>query len=337
MIFFIVDFTIDLKPPKMKYIPLLLVAFLAFGCNDSLDRSIFKPLSVEELSTAIKKDSVFEKTYKFIQQIKDTVLKTDLEKAKWSDMTYARIHRFLKYLDDTTYFKPINNKIEEDWKKTYGQVLSKVDSASKYWKKIKEDNSFEQYVKIELAEISKEYYEYIGGIKNINLGFRMTPLKGKIDQIRFNYLIKAKIYENDKKSGYENVYSILDRSNCILTSPVSSSVVKYWEANYDNQKKLEGHSIESFNRDYNIFIEIQEIRKDGVNFSYDDLGIPESIENHWKYENDEYLSDLYVDNIAKDVLHVKYLPLYEFRSNELEKVYKKKDSLSYTFLTLKKD
>ncbi len=318
----------------MKRILLLLITIGLFSCNSHLDKPIFEPLTVQELKKSIDNDSLFQYTYEYIVYVRDTVLKTDIEKVKYADLTYNQIYDLMKFSSDTIHFKPINERIEKEWKEKYGVYEKKVDSISNYWKKLKEQNSLEQYAKVELARINKEYYSYSGGIKNVNLGFRLIPLKGKIDQIRFGYSIEAKINEKEEEDEYSSIYSSLNKSWCLTTSPFSEPIVRYWEANYSNEKILQSKTLETFNRDYNIYIEIDQIRKDGVNMSNDDLNIPQSITNHWKYENKEYLQDLYVEDVIEEVLGKTYLRHYEYRNQEVDKILKEKDPLVFEFIKL---
>ncbi|QLE01307.1 hypothetical protein HX109_06900 [Galbibacter sp. BG1] len=229
----------------MKKILLLFTAIGLFSCNSHLDKPIFEPLTVNELKESIDNDSLFQKTYEYIVYVRDTVLKTDMEKIKFADLTYEQVYDFAKFSSDTVYFKPINQRIEKEWNEKYGIYVQKVDSISNYWKNYKEENSLEQYVKVELAIIEKEYYSYSSGIRNINLGFRLTPLKGKIDQVRFGYKIEAKINEKDNEDSYSSIYSALDKSWCLTTNPFSKPVVRYWEASYTNEKILKSKTLET--------------------------------------------------------------------------------------------
>ncbi|MBQ4914254.1 hypothetical protein J8L85_07390 [Maribacter sp. MMG018] len=316
----------------MKKLLLLFTAIGLFSCNSHLDKPIFEPLTVNELKESIDSDSLFKDTYEYIVYIRDTILKTDMEKVKFADLTYEQVFDFAKFSSDTVYFKPVNERIEKEWNEKYGIYEQKVDSISDYWKKYKEENSIEQYVKVELARIDKEYYSYSGGIRNVNLGFRLTPLKGKIEQLRFGYKIEAKINEKDEEDIYSSIYSALDKSWCLTTSPFSKPVVRYWEASYTNEKILKNKTLETFNRDYNIYIEVDEIRKDGVNISNDDLNIPKSVINHWEYENKEYLEDWYINDIIEEVLGEEYMSKYDYRNQEIDKILKEKYPLVYEFI-----
>jgi hypothetical protein len=318
----------------MKKVFIILLTVTIYGCNSHLDKKIFEPLTVEEIKKSIDKDSTFQDTYETIQFIKDSVLKSDIEKAKFADLTYNRVKKLIKFSNDTTYFKPIREQLKKEWQDKYGVLHTKVDSISNYWKKYRDENSLEQYVKVELIQIDKEYYSYSYGIKNVNLGFRLTPLKGQVDQLRFGYRIDAKINEKEEdESSYLSLYSALDKSWCLTTTPFSKPTVRYWEANYTNEKILQSKTIETFFRDYNIQIEIDQLRKDGKNMSNDDLQIPKSVKYHWEYENKEYLKDLYVKDILKDILNIEYIPDYEYISDGISKKLKDKDALAYEFLT----
>lgn len=316
----------------------IVIAFVTLSsCNSHLDKSIFEPLTVEELKKSIDKDSLFEITYKSIVFTRDSVLKSDIEKAKFADLSYKRIHKLIKFARDTVYFNPIEVRLKNEWQEKHGVFHTKVDSISNYWKKYRDENSLEQYVKIELIKIIKDYYSYSYGIKNVNLGFRLTPLKGEVDQLRFGYKLEAKINEKDEESLYESIYSSLDKSWCLTTTPFSKPIVRYWEASYKNEKMLESKTIETLLRDYNVHIEIDLIRKDGKNMSNDDLKIPESIKNHWKYENSEYLKELYIKDVLKDLLGLDYIEEYEYRFTEINKILKEKDALVFDFLNQSKN
>lgn len=318
----------------MKKLFLLIFATSLLGCNGQLDKTIFEPMTVSELKKSIDNDSLFKNTYEYIQFVRDTILKSDISKAKFANLTYRKVHEFVQFSNDTNYFKPINERIKVEWERKYGKYLSKVDSISSYWKKIKAENSLEQYVKVELIEIEKEYYNSIGEIKNINLSFRLTPLKGRIDQVRFGYKIEEKINEENKTNSLYSALSPLGKTWYLTTDPFSKPVVRYWEANYSDEKILANKTIETLFRDYNVHIEVDEIRKDGKNMSDDNLNIPKSVSKHWEYEHDEYLKELYVKDIVKELLNKQYVYKYEYRSQEVDKILKEKDELLFEFLKL---
>lgn len=318
-----------------KILPLLII--LIVSCSNPTKKKIFEELTVEDLKTAIENDSLFEQTYKAIEFQKDSVLTSELDKVKWSDLTYKRIHDFVNYTADTIASKPLREKFKEEWEIKYLGIITQVDSISNYWKKYAEENSLDQYVKVELVTLDKDYYSYAGGIRNVNLGFKLTPLKGKIQQMRFGYEIISKLDEDNEKSEYSSLLSSLDLNWCRMSRPFSKPTTRYWEASYSNEKILESRSVQTLLRDYNLKIVVDEIRIDGKNIDKDDLGIPKSIKRHWEYENEEYLSDLYLDEVAKELLGKDFIKDYVYINDKFDSIYRKKDKLSYEFLTLKKD
>lgn len=317
-----------------KILPLFII--LIVSCSNPTKKNIFEELTVEDLKTAIENDSLFEQTYKAIEFQKDSVLTSELDKVKWSDLTYKQIHDFINYTADTIKSKPLREKFKKEWETKYSGIITQVDSISNYWKKYAEENSLDQYVKVELVTLDKEYYSYAGGIRNVNLGFKLTPLKGKIEQMRFGYEIVPKLDEDNEKSEYSSLLSSLDLNWCRMSRPFSKPTTRYWEASYSNEKILESRSVKTLLRDYNLKIVVDEIRIDGQNIDKDDLGIPKSIERHWEYENKEYLSDLYLDDVAKELLGKDFIKDYVYINNKFDSIYRKKDKLSYEFLTLKK-
>ena len=72
----------------MKKLTIILIAIAIVSCSNTLKKTVFEPLTLEELKSEIKKDSLFELTYKEIQYVRDSVLKTEIDKVKWADLTY---------------------------------------------------------------------------------------------------------------------------------------------------------------------------------------------------------------------------------------------------------
>ncbi|PKP17831.1 MAG: hypothetical protein CVU07_03270 [Bacteroidetes bacterium HGW-Bacteroidetes-23] len=308
----------------MKRLSLLILglAIIFSSCSNISEKPVSEILSTDELSKAIKSDSMFTSFYENIRKSVDEM--DDIKKAKFNDVTYDRFFEYYKFLRDTTYWKPLSEKSEKEWEKEFGIYSTKADSTINYWKKYLAENSLDKYVKIELAKISKEYYDYIGELKEVNLGFRMTPLQGTVQQIRFNYGYKAKIHGDD------NYY---EKHRCIETDPLSSSRIGYWEVGYSDKDKFAGKNVETFLRDYNVYIEVVEIRKDGVNMSTDHFAVPEEVTKCLEVEK-EYpsLFDLYKEDLIKKLIRKDYTGKWEYINKKAEEIQEKEDKLCYDFL-----
>ena len=96
----------------MKKMTILFFVF-ALGltsCNSYLDRSILKPLSLSELKEE-SNDSLFLEAYRYTQHVTNDVLTSDVDKVKYSDITYREIKELIKDL--------VNSSDEEQLKKEH--------------------------------------------------------------------------------------------------------------------------------------------------------------------------------------------------------------------------
>lgn len=304
---------------KLSFL-ILGVALILSSCSNIPDKPVSEKLSTDVLSKAIKSDTSFTSFYENIRKKVDEL--DDIKKAKFNDVTYRRLFKYVKFSKDTTYWKPLFEKWEKEYEKEFGIYSIKADSTLNHWKKFLEENSLDKYVKVELAQIDKEYYDYIGELKEVNLGFRLTPLQGTIEQIRFNYGYKAKI-NGDK---------YFERHNCISTSPFSSPTIRYWEVGYSDKNDFAGKTVETFLRDYNLQIEITKIRKNGVNISTDDFNIPEEISDYFTYGDEDFMKDYYKEKVIKKLIFNGYLDKWEYTSKKADEILEKEDKLCFDFL-----
>lgn len=285
---------------------LLIFTILLVGCNNYLDKSVFEPLTQEELNEGIKKDSSFSLFYEQITTLNESY-KDDSIRSKYKGITYRMAYKLFCYTDTALYNKSIN-----DWNKKYGNYQILVDSISNYWKEKKEKYNLDQYAKIELAKVETEHYSF-GGISDVSLGFKLTPLKGKVDQIIFVFSIKPKIKDN-----YD-----YDKSRATLTQPFSKPTIKYWKANYNMKNELGNKTLESILRDYDILIEIEKIRFNGENISK--IDIPFEIENYWEY-------DFYKERIIKKYIDKSYIEDYKYINNQFASKLREIDPLTAEYL-----
>lgn len=291
------------------------------SCNKISKKPISEKLTTEELSKAIKSDPFFADFYENIRNSVGNM--SDVEKATYNDISFRRLFKYVKFLQDTTYWNPLYEEWEKEWKSEYGFYLPKADSILNYWKEYLEENSLNKYVNIELATIDKEYYSYIGGIKNVYLGFRLNPLQGTIEQIQFTYGFQPKIYDGEKN---------YIKNRCYSTTPFSFPVVRFWEVDYSNEDIFANYSEESFLRDYNLFIEITKIRKDGKNISIDDLNVPEIVSVCIEYKKDyPLLFEFYKEDMIKALINKDYQSKMDYLNKKSSEVKEQKDKLCFDF------
>jgi hypothetical protein len=304
---------------------LLTITLLLASCSSPLDKPIVEPLTVEELRSVSKKDTSFIEFYEEIQGFRKSFFVEDLNQVKYGDISYKQLQKYIAFGDDTTFTKPIIEKSTAEWNEKYGNYEHELDSLKLYWQNYLKENSLMSYVKIEFDHINKERYSYNNDIKDVNLAFKLTPLKGKIQQVSFSYKIKSKLQSDETESIYA---SILDdnRGSCILTSPFSRPVVRYWEVNYTLEKKLKYMSSAEFKRDYNIVFEVSKVRVNNKNISEDDLLIPSVMENYLNYPT------LYEADVIKYYFNPDYVSYWEYIRKAIDNELRTKDEKCYDFI-----
>lgn len=308
-----------------KLIYLFVIAVFLGSCNNPLNKPIVEPLTVEELRSASKKDTSFIEFYEEIQEIRKSFFTEDINQVKYGDISYKQLKKYLAYDIDTVFTKPIFEKAEKDWNLKFDKYKQKLDSLSNYWEKYLNENSLDSYVKIEFEQISKDYYSYSNDVKNVNIAFKLTPLKGTIQQISFSYKIKSKLESGER----ENLYSAIfddNRGACITTTPFSKSVVRYWEVNYNLEKTLKYITSAEFKRDYDITFEVTKIRINDKNITEDDLIIPELIKDYLKYPS------LYEDDVIKHYFSPDYVSKWKYIRSAIDNELKAKDEKCFEFI-----
>lgn len=163
----------------MKNLSLILALFAAVidasSCSHGTNKSILEPLSVSELKANMK-DTTFTDFYDMVQNLRNWIVSTDVRQAQYGDITYKRLKKYLEHSHDTLFFNKKNKIWKEEYDKLYPDYSKQVDSIMNYWGAYKENYNMDSLVNIEFDELWKEYYSYSGGIKNVNIGFKITPL-----------------------------------------------------------------------------------------------------------------------------------------------------------------
>lgn len=305
----------------VRIILAITVIIAMISCNKIPNKSIFEKLTTDELAVAFKYDDTFREFYELtIDQVDDV---SDVVKASYSDITYRRFFDYYKFLSDSNYWKPLKDEWELEWNNNFSLYLTKADSVLNYWRNFKEENSLDKYVKIELSSIDKEFYSF-GALSDVNLGFRLTPLQGTVEQVIFTYGYKAKIYEGS---------SLYDKKRCLSTRTFSSPIVRFWEVGYSDRDLFAGYNAETFKRDYNIYIEVSDVRIDGKNISIDDLGIPEVVSDCFEYENESsYLYDIKKENLIKELIYSDFVAKEDFLLENYSNALKEKDEHCFNFI-----
>jgi len=298
----------------MKKFSLIIVAVIFMcGCSNGLDKSIIEPLAVDEIKANIKDDSSFTDFYKMTEQLREWLLQSNLNQAEYGEITYKRLFDYYKKVTDEEYGAKLTDKYQAEYNRLYPDYTEEVDSIMAYWQAYREDNRLENYVHIEFDKLWKEHYSYSGDVRAVNVGFKITPLRGDIQQLIFEYDIKSKI-SNSEENG------LLSGNRCLASSPISAPETLYWKADYSDEKYLKNMSTTEVKRDYDIIVEVVEVRIDGVNVSEKVEDIPHSVYMALEYCKDG--NNYYADDIIRETIDPDYITFYEYSKPKFEQASK---------------
>ena len=301
------------------------ILLILISCDRSLNKSILEPLTVDELTSNIENDSTFADFYSGIQGIRGYIMKSDVTQAKYSKITYKRVYSYYKKLSDSTFIGNIRDEQRKLYDLQYHSYESEVDSILTYWKTYKNKYSFDSIVSVKYDKLLKDYYSYSNDVKNVYIGFEITPLKGTIEQLIFRYCIKSKI-SNDGKM------SMFDSHRCLASSPIRSTKTLYWEADYSDEQYLKDISSTQVAREYDFNIEIVDVRMNGKNISEKLDSIPDVVLQALDYTDDGIMTDYYSSKIIKELIDPNYISFDDFCQKAVEEKLKEMDAEVYEML-----
>lgn len=104
---------------------ILIIAVLLVSCSQTLDKSVFEPLNVNELGKEIENDTMFKYVYDYIREVESKM--TETEKAGFYDVTYKDALTFTKQVSGGSYQK-LENEFTKQWNNRYAYIDKKIDS-----------------------------------------------------------------------------------------------------------------------------------------------------------------------------------------------------------------
>lgn len=282
------------------------VAVVFCSCNKILNKSIFTPLSVEDLSEAIKADPAFSDCYEKIQN--DITGISDVVKAKYLDITYRDYFDFYKGMYDSASVKAQYDQFEKEWYIKYGKYDAKVDSILKYWTDYKKANSLNRYANIKCTEFSGTYSKYLNDLESASLRFDISSDAGHIKGLNFCYSIISKdgSYNSGRKT--VNVYK------AFTLSTYTYAILDFLVRNH-----LRDIKSEDFLKQYDVITEITEIQVNDKKYSLKDLKIPNTVEN---LLNNDHLKDTYIyQDFIGELIKEQFGVEYEGKAYYCDKLY----------------
>ena len=324
-----------MKKLLIGYLCLLLLVLGIAGCNKEKStsveeeqpstayssvpkQSIFDPLTEEEVDLITKSLPDFETFYNShnFSILEFYLSQNDINKYK--DITYRRYYTYYRHYNDhyngNEYWDSLLQEWEIEWNNTFKNNLDTVDEVAAYWSNYKEEHALSRYAKIELSDIKVSYYDYINELKDAYICFKIKPLQGTIEQIKFKYSYDYKINEGKTKNYH----------HCIYSTPISKTTEGMWEVDFLERDRFENMTLKRFLQTYDVDIEITNIRIDGKNYTTD-LDIPDAIIDFWEEDNPSTRAAIAL------LINPSFIDKDTYLYNKIKEKMAEFDSLCYSF------
>lgn len=288
----------------MKKIILFFAILSLVSCTDYGHKtSIMEPLTDDQLAANMEKDPEFEEMYQGIAILRELLKLDQTAVVKYREITYGD---FIKY-NAVTLDK---NKVDKMHLQEYPKRESlrhQADSLLNVYHALQPDSlvHIEFTGKTTVKKYSSDMHR---------LCFKVTPLKGSLDEITFSYLIapKSKGYKKYDDKSYKDlsgyVYDVKDLHG-------EKTV-------YDDSYYMEDEHLKTLKGDYDVLFEIRRLVYNGMSLSNADRVIRETVENWeecqntWKEDEEAHIKVL--DNIARRVFDSSYKTLDSFYKEKID-------------------
>jgi hypothetical protein len=281
-----------------------------------MNRSILESLSVDELKAHINEDSTFTKFYSEAQKMGEWISESELREAQYGEITYERLRKYLRHGKSSLFWEIKGEAWQEDYNRLYPDYHEQVDSIMNYWREHVARYNMDSVVTVEFSDLRKEYY-YSGDVRDVYIGFKITPLKETVDQLIFRYEMKTKV-------GNDGEISAFNSHRCVATTPVSEPTTLYWEADYSDEKALKSRTSDDVRREYDFNIELVNIRINGENYEDKLKEVPEPVQMALKHCTPE--DNWYEVDIIKQLINPSYKDFYEYTRPLVDAEMKRFDS-----------
>jgi hypothetical protein len=274
----------------MKKAFLVLITIIIVSCGSPDDISIFEKLTVEQKEELKEKHSNINNEW-FDNFNVFKMANKEIED-KYNHITYGDIIEYEEFWQNNDKKDILTEDWNKEWSSKYLSTQLKVDSIKTHYEEVVRKEFYES-ADIKMNRLKTEYYRSIGGVKQVVLYVKVTPLNGVLDQIEFTINPIMKINQED----YDKFPDIYDRNKMRITENIFSDKPKTsgWIAKYSMENELAGKTTAEFNKIYNLNVLIESVSKDGENITRESL-MPSVVFN-----------DEGTEAIAKELLDLNFI------------------------------
>lgn len=247
---------------KLRCSYLTFMVILCLSCYQS--KSVTQELSLKQIERLVKQDTLWENVISMVEENIEVVSDDRVLQAKYKDLTYERLYNFYGRVYDSIW---LNDVIEGtfDARTIYVDSLREkyqmqVETDFNQYKELQHETSPHGFFAIDYEGIQNNYYEYIDGVENVYIRFRITPLRGPIQGGSFKFHISSKV------TGSE-----IGEMSCRFSSYTVKPTTYSWEIGYDLEQELEYLISERVRNRYDFEYTYLSARQYDVTFSAKDI------------------------------------------------------------------
>ena len=312
----------------MKHLKYLLLSLFIVACSGKKDvipdKSIFEPLTVDELSTIIKQDTLFVDFYESIQEEVDDY--TDIEKAKFNDVTYRSLYRACQKIFDRDMAVEFTAPYWDEWHKRFDIDHAKVDSLMAYWEKYRAEHNFQDMVTVEVVDLVKDT-RY--STTEVYMVVRVTPVAGSLKNVNIDYTTRFKGMRDQREIA---VYPSTDHGYLWLYDIQGVREEKKL-LDYQSRQYLKERTFEDFKNDFDVEFRVTSVTIGNDLYMEDDSVYPENVLRVLKQGPYSPGSmDGYIEDVIKSNIDPNYVDGYTYVQNRVMEYFEKNHPQEYAFM-----
>lgn len=304
----------------MRNVLILLIIIILYGCSNRYNKSIFSPLTEQELSEITKNDSSFSYVYSRMQETNKTLVESDMK--KYENLTYQDIMNFMNF----DLGKEWADSITLEWKHQYGDYRRSVniDSISDFWKRQQEEMDPNKYVNIEFLGFNRENTKIYGKYMETEISFKIIPTNGNLDGVDFSWSLD---FKKDKKN---RLHYFVEGSSISYTKPIYHPISIDKKINYIlfEYEGMTDNQIVHYILSNDVDISIDRVYKDNELISNK---VPESIVRYWKC-SDSVLVNYYIDKIIEDLIDDSFVPEAQYIKSQIDAEFYQRFPIVFDYL-----
>ncbi len=175
----------------LKTIFAVAVCISTVSCENTINRSVTEPMTIEEIKDVAMQFGGFGNVYDQIYYVVSYM--SPAKKAEFVTLTYADYYKFQKEITEKD--AEWNDIATKEWQKKHGWKVAHIDSVYYYWKQRREDYLENHKLVIEPVAYSIKEDHYYGS-KHPVVSIRITSGRGEISHLHAVFAIENKDIDN---------------------------------------------------------------------------------------------------------------------------------------------